>query len=128
MKKPRLVYIIASITLLSLIAIELALDGHLSAVQGTARAETEDAGAPKLIYLKGRDLQQVKQFCRPPGTCQGTLLTTGIKCFVLGKIELGSLVAVSHDGHESPDRQRPVRLYGEWVAVHRRIACCLQAQ
>ena len=57
MKQPRLLYTIASITLLSLIAV--ALDGHLSAVQGTTRAETADAGARKLIYPKGRDLQQV---------------------------------------------------------------------
>ena len=57
MKKPRLLYTIASITLVFLIAV--ALDDRLSAVQGTTRAETADAGATKLIYPKGRDLQQV---------------------------------------------------------------------
>lgn len=63
MKKPRLLSTIASITLLSLIAV--VPGGHLSAVRGTAGAETADAGAPTLIHPKGRDLQQVIDAASP---------------------------------------------------------------
>ena len=68
------------------------------------------------------DVQQVEYFRWSPGTCQRTFFALRIKRRMFGKIILGSLIAVTHNGHKSLDGEWFVWFYRKRVAIYLVIA------